>query len=137
MAEVSGRCFCGAIRWRANGSVLWAGHCHCESCRRASSAPFTSYIAFNRDAVTFDGEPETYASSPGAERGFCGDCGAQIFYKSERWPEEIHLFAASLDNPDDFTPEAHFFWNERVAWADLNDGLPRHPAPTDQAAGCA
>ncbi len=123
---LSGQCLCGQLRWRAPGPVLWAGHCHCESCRRATSAPVTSFFGVARDSVTWEGEPSVFVSSPGNERGYCGRCGSQMFYRSTRWPEEIHLYAASLDDPDRFQPEAHYHYAERVPWLTVLDDLPKH-----------
>ena len=127
MAEpgLSGRCLCGAIRWRATAQPLWAAHCHCESCRRATSSPFTSYIGYATEAVDWTGTPATFASSPGVTRGFCPTCGSPLFFRSERWPDETHVFAASLYDPSLYRPEGHAYWEEHLPWADINDGLPR------------
>lgn len=129
--ELSGRCLCGRIRWRAPGPALWAGHCHCESCRRATSAPVTSFFGVPQNSVTWNGELSLYPSSPGAERGFCGHCGSQMFFRSERWPEEIHLYAASLDDPTLFEPKAHYHYAERVPWLNVVDDLPKHDGSAD------
>ena len=53
MAETTGQCFCGAVTWASPGPVLWAGHCHCESCRRATSSPIRSSM---RRSTPFIGE---------------------------------------------------------------------------------
>lgn len=123
---LTGRCLCGQIRWRSPGPVLWAGHCHCDSCRRASSSPVTSFFGVGRDTVVWEGEAAVYRSSPGGERGFCPGCGAQVFYRSDRWPEETHLYAATLEDPALFVPEAHYHFAERVPWLVVADDLPKH-----------
>jgi len=128
---LSGRCLCGQLTWTAPGPVLWAGHCHCESCRRASSAPVTSFFGVARDSVSWQGEAQVFLSSPGNDRGFCGTCGTQMFYRSERWPSEIHLYAVSLDDPSQFAPEAHFHYAERVAWVRIEDDLPKYDGSAD------
>lgn len=122
---LAGRCLCGQIRWRAPGPVLWAGHCHCESCRRATSAPVTSFFGVARGSVTWEGAPSVYISSPGTERGYCGQCGGPLFYRSSRWPDEVHLYAACLDCPDLFRPQAHYHYAERVPWLRIEDDLPK------------
>ncbi len=123
---MSGHCLCGAISWTAPGPVIWAGHCHCESCRRACSAPFTSFFGVARDSVRWRGEPSAYQSSPGITRGLCDRCGSPLYYKNDKlWPDEIHLFAATLDDPSSFVPEAHYHYAERVSWIEIDDDLPR------------
>ncbi len=128
MDELRGRCLCGGVTWVAAGSVLWAGHCHCESCRRASSSPVTSFFGVRREGVAWAGAVARLSSSHGVERGFCPSCGAQMFYQSARWPEETHLYAASLDDPAAFRPEAHYHWAERVPWLSVSDDLPKFDA---------
>ncbi len=127
MAEegLRGRCLCGAIRWETTAPPRWSAHCHCESCRRATSAPFTSFIGFATEDVIWAGTPAAYASSPGVTRGFCAICGSPLYYKGERWADETHLYAATLDDPSLYQPDGHAYWAEHVPWADINDGLPR------------
>ena len=126
-ARARGRCLCGRVRYAFDRErVRWRAHCHCESCRRNCSAPFTTWFgvpdtAFRWKAV----RPRTYESSPGQKRLFCPACGTPMAYRTERRPDEIHLYAASLDDPSDFQPEAHEFWGERVEWIHLADDLPR------------
>jgi hypothetical protein len=127
MSSTHGRCLCGAIRFvfDPNG-VRWRGHCHCESCRRATSSPMTTYFGVRNAAFRWiGGTPKTYESSPGVRRGFCGTCGSPLFYTSDAYPDETHFFAASLFDPTPFVPEAHFHDDERLPWLDLADSLPR------------
>ncbi len=122
-----GRCLCGLVRFVARGEPNWVAHCHCESCRRATSAAFATYAGYARAAVAWvDQAPSSYRSSPGVTRSFCPRCGSPISYESERWPDEIHLFAASFEAPAHFKPQAHVFTEEQLGWVHLADGLPRY-----------
>ncbi len=123
----TGRCLCGNIRFEYSGPELWRGHCHCESCRRATSSPFTTWFGVKRDACRFTGaEPGVYRSSPGVRRLFCSTCGTPMACESERWPGEIHLYAASLDDPTGFAPQFHVYVSEKLPWIELADDLPRY-----------
>jgi len=128
MGERTGRCLCGAVRYAFDQAhVLWRGHCHCESCRRNCSAPFTSFFGVADGAWRWTGaEAAVHRSSPGVERRFCGACGTPMAYNSEKAPGETHFYAAGLDAPEEFCPEFHVFWREKLPWLHLNDDLPRH-----------
>jgi len=127
MTSTSGRCLCGATRYTFAGPMLWRAHCHCESCRRNTSSPVTTFFAVARDGFSWTGdEPGAYASSPGVTRRFCRTCGTPVSYENEAVPKEIHLYAASLDDHRDFSAERHDFWNERVGWLTVADDLPKH-----------
>ena len=121
-----GHCLCGVVRYDFDGAPLWQAHCHCESCRRNCSAPFTSYLGVAEDGLRWTGEaPAVYVSSPGVARLFCAACGTPMAYRSTRWPGETHLYAASLDDPTDYVPTRHVHWDEHLPWLHLDDGLPR------------
>lgn len=102
-------------------------HCHCESCRRQCSAPFTTFVGVKDGRWRWTGEePAVFASSPGVRRSFCAACGTPMAYAADRWPGEIHFYAASLDDPNAVEPTAHVHATERLRWVRLDDGLPRH-----------
>jgi len=49
-----------------------------------------------------------------------------LAYQTQKLPGGIHGFAASLDDPVDFAPQAHFYHAEALAWLLIQDDLPRH-----------
>lgn len=121
-----GRCFCGAVRFEWRARPLWAGHCHCESCRRNCAAPFTSFFGVADDAWSWTGEaPRLFESSPGVRRWFCGRCGAPMAFAADRFPGETHFYAASMERPEDYRPTFHVHADERLSWVRLADDLPR------------
>jgi hypothetical protein len=122
-----GGCLCGRIRYRATGTPLRPSHCHCELCRRASGAPFVSWASFRAADFAFvRGTPRRYDSSPGAWRGFCGDCGTQLTFHAHRAPESVDVTLASLDHPGSIVPLDHIWTRRQIAWVRLADGLPRY-----------
>jgi len=123
---ITGRCLCGVLRYRIDSAPLWQAHCHCESCRRATSSPYTSFFGIRDGTFTWEGErPATYSSSPGTWRDFCPHCGSPMTYRSDKFPNETHFYAASLDDPAAYEPTLHVHTAEMLPWVHLNDGLPR------------
>jgi hypothetical protein len=134
MPEFAGLCACGTVRFASPGPLLWAGFCHCESCRRATSSPITAFFGVPRKTLSWIGDPSIRVSSSGkVRRLFCGDCGSQLSYQSDRWPDEAHLYAATLESPQPFAPQAHFHWSERLPWLRLDDSLPKIAASADDS----
>ena len=121
----SGRCLCGAARYVATGEPLWVAHCHCNSCRRSTGAPMTTFVGFPSDAFAVtDGLPAVYESSPGVRRKFCRRCGTPLSYEADRSPGEIHLYISTLDEPERFPPMLHVFYEESIGWLHLDDDIP-------------
>ena len=96
----SGRCFYGAVRWQGKGPVIWAGHCDCDSRRRACFAVFSSGIGLPRQSATWQGAPRLYRSTNDVERVFCSRRGIPLFYEPARRPVETDFCAVSLDHPE-------------------------------------
>ena len=122
----SGHCLCGKIYYQVTGDPKWTALCHCESCRRACSAPIVAWMGFDPKDVEWSGERTFYKSSDIATRGFCNTCGTQMSFESTRWPGEIHLYAISLDDPKNYTPQLHCHYAERVDWFHTVDELPKY-----------
>ncbi len=55
-------------------------------------------------------------------------------FETAVFPEQTHLYAASLNEPAVYTPQAHIFWSERVPWQLFDDDLPKHPEGLQEAA---
>jgi hypothetical protein len=127
-----GSCLCGAVRFTATLPSRWVAHCHCSYCRRAHGAAFVTWVGLDEAAVAIDdgrGALRWNESSPGARRGFCGQCGSPMFFQGARWPGEMHVARALFAGPVDREPQVHAFWGTHVPWVTLGDELPRRPAP--------
>jgi hypothetical protein len=82
----SGRCLCGAVRFAYDGTENWRAHCHCESCRRATASPMTTFLGVSDGRWRWTGaEPAAYVSSPGVTRSFCATCGSPVGFRAERF----------------------------------------------------
>ncbi len=122
-----GHCLCGAVSFVYEGPEIWRGHCHCESCRRNTGSPFTTFFGVPKAAFRYDGKaPKVYHSSVGVRRSFCADCGTPIAYENDAFPDEMHFYAAGLEDSSKFQPEFHVHYAERVPWVALSDSLPKH-----------
>ncbi|MEM9097149.1 MAG: GFA family protein [Pseudomonadota bacterium] len=127
MNSQTGRCLCGSVTFRFSGTPLWQAHCHCESCRKSCSAPVTSFLGVRDGDWEWTGEaPQVYERSPGVRRYFCARCGSQMAYAADKFPGEIHFYAASLDDVDAYAPTFHVFAGEAVPWLHFQDDLPRY-----------
>jgi hypothetical protein len=62
----------------------------------------TSGAAADVDVVDPD-ERLGWFAVPGAEYGFCRNCGGSLFWRAESTPEEISICAGTLDPPTGLT----------------------------------
>ncbi|MCS0023049.1 GFA family protein [Vibrio antiquarius] len=113
---MKGTCLCGAIEVIADAKNE-VSLCHCSMCRKWSSGAL--HAVHCGPNVTFKGaEPKRYLSSDWAVRGFCGECGTNLFYHLLPTGEYI-LSAGLFDNPD-FKLSLEIFTDEKPAYYHLN-----------------
>ena len=128
MDAIEGGCLCGTVRYRARGKSSGTTHCHCQTCRRASGAPFVTWAGFDVDKFSFThGEPVIYGSSPHVVRTFCSKCGTALTYRRSDLPDSIDVTLGSMDAPETLTPEDHTWTESRLRWITLADHLPTYP----------
>ena len=121
----TGHCLCGQLRFEADGEPQWVSYCHCASCRRHTASPVTCFVNFKSDRVRFTGDRTLYESSEGVTRSHCAICGTPISYETQCRSDEIDLYLNAFDNPQDFKPQIHAFFEEHIPWFDTQDDLPR------------
>ncbi len=124
--KVTGGCLCGGVRFTVELPSIWCAHCHCTLCRRAHGAGYVTWVGVKEERFHLDRGEELlawYGSSGEAKRGFCTRCGSSMFFRSSRWPGEVHITLANFDGPIDRKPEAHAFHDTHVNWMPLDDAL--------------
>lgn len=125
MADPTGRCLCGAVRYAVNGPLRPVSYCHCSQCRRTSGhyVAATACAASDLDLLHEEGL-RWYRSSPGAERGFCSECGSSLFWRPDHG-RHISIMAGTIDAPTGLEAEEHIFVSDASDYYVLGDGLPQ------------
>lgn len=96
----TGQCVCGAIRFTAEEVESHFHSCHCSTCRRWGGGPG---MAARVGSVNFEGEDQIgiYQSSDWAERGFCKQCGSNLFYRLKE-PASYMMWIGTFDDQTPF-----------------------------------
>jgi hypothetical protein len=130
--EMGGGCQCGRVRYRVRVENDEAYACHCRMCQRATGGVYIAFKNVRKADVAWEREPDYYASSPIAQRGFCSTCGTPLTFA---FPDSANmdLTVGSFDEPGRFKPKHHFGAESiQEAWIDMS-ALPRHRCDEYQA----
>ena len=132
---IEDRCFCGTVRYRIQEPVKFVAHDHCSICRRIAGAAFVTWFGVQDESqfelVSGTDALTTFASSAEATRQFCRQCGSHLFFRSSRWPGEVHITLASVTHgAESLIPLAHVFYSDRVPWCAIEDALPKLGGPS-------
>jgi len=122
----SGQCFCGKVRFEVTGMPKWVAHCHCGMCRRAHAAGYVTWVGYPAGAMRLTQGADNitaYRSSPPASREFCRTCGSQLFFRHERYADEVHIPRALFEGDVGMEPKAHIYFSDKVAWMPVHDEL--------------
>eukprot|EP00729_Bicosta_minor_P009346 gene9346-12947_t len=89
-ALAKGQCYCGGIRFTVPlAAPIKACYCHCDSCRRAHSAPLYQVVYIKNEGfhITQGEELVQYFEKTlnGVVRSFCKVCGSRV---SNTWTDE-------------------------------------------------
>ena len=127
-----GQCLCGQVRYTITADPVGARMCWCRDCQYIASGSATVNALFPESAVTFEGEisrlERTADSGNTVERGFCPQCGSQMFSRTvEPAGAPIRIRAGTLDNPELMAPSAIIWTDSAPRWAALDPALPHYP----------
>lgn len=123
--EITGGCYCGAVRYKAANVRRGVSECHCSQCRKQAGHRYASTGGKTSDvSVSGVNNITWFRASPHAERGFCSTCGSHLFWKSSN-QDAVAILAASVDEPSGLRLARHIFVADKGDYYDISDGLPQ------------
>lgn len=126
---IEGGCFCGAIRYRAEGEAQIKGQCHCRQCQYFAGGGPNIFLAMPADGFRYTkGTPSAFERKEApvfvAKREFCPTCGVQLVTKAGPLPSVVFIKVGTLDDPAAFgAPEVAIFTCDRQAFHPIGDGI--------------
>lgn len=131
---LNGSCLCGSVTYEVDGDARPIVHCHCQACRKAHGAAFSSVMAVASDRFRWVKGQELlsrFESSPGKVRSFCSRCGSQLIAERPKLGRTI-LRLGCLDTPIADRPKMHIWRSDGASWYDPKDMLPEFPQEPPQ-----
>lgn len=121
--SVKGHCLCSAVTITVADAVTEVHCCHCSMCRRWNGGPALAVPVGNL-AFESDGQIVQYQSSDWAERGFCGRCGSNLFYRLKE-SDTYYLMMGSFDDQKDFQLASEIYVDHKPSAYSLAGDHPR------------
>ena len=129
MADITGGCACGKVRFKVTQPFMGVAICHCLDCQKASGgAPAYMALAPKGGFEVTKGEGKTYVSraDSGAEigRAFCPNCGTPLWSEPAGAPF-YPVKLGALDDSSGLQPGLHLYTDSAQPWHQMHEGLPR------------
>jgi hypothetical protein len=125
--KLTGGCYCGALRYVAEGEPMMQAQCHCRECQYITGGSPNVFIAMPVAGFAYTkGEPRAFTRTDierPVTREFCGNCGTHIVTRPQGFPAVI-VKVGSLDDPSVFTPGVAIYTIDKQPFHTIAEGLP-------------
>ena len=101
--KFEGGCYCGELRYVAEGEPMAKAQCHCRQCQYFSGGHPNVIIGMPTDGFKYiKGTPKQYTRSDletPRTRDFCPTCGTHILTRSPNLPTGLFVKVGTMDDP--------------------------------------
>lgn len=122
--SITGECFCGAIKYRVNGSLRDARSCHCSRCRKAFSAQASAYALVEPHEFEWLSGQElltSYVGKHGFGLQFCSQCGSTLCGIYQGTVHGVTL--GCVDGDPGIEIAKHIYVGSKARWEILPEGV--------------
>lgn len=101
--KIEGGCYCGDVRYEAEGDAIFRGQCHCRECQYISGGSPNVTMGMPEGGFRYtQGEPRAFQrkdlDTP-VTREFCGACGTHLLSRAPGLPGTVLLKVGTFDDP--------------------------------------
>lgn len=131
MADFTGGCLCGAVRYEVSGEPARIVNCHCDDCRKVTGSAFATNVFFKEDDITIlQGATKAFQHTSDAgstmTKEFCEQCGSQLFGFGSRGVGMKSVKAGSMDDPSAIVPALDIYISRKLPGVVLSDDTEHH-----------
>ena len=125
-ATLSGRCYCGAVRYKVADQFAYALNCHCSQCRRVTGSAFKPFAGIeSRKLKLTKGKGDLLiVGEETCHDAHCKRCGS-LLYSIVRDGAYAHVTLGTLIDAPSIRPSAHIFVGSKAPWFTITDKLPQ------------
>lgn len=125
---ITGRCFCGAVRFQLDSPPLSTRACWCRDCQYLSSGNASINLIFASGSLKISGVTADYISRADSgnemRRRFCPTCGTPLFSEATARPDYVVVRAGALGNPEIARPASVIWTASAPSWGHVDPNLP-------------
>jgi hypothetical protein len=127
--KLEGGCYCGSVRYQAEGDSLFKGQCHCRECQYISGGSPVLVMVMPEAGFAWTGAaPKGFTRSDienPVTREFCPECGTHLTTRAPGMPGAVMLKVGSLDDPSVFGgPDMAIYTIDKQAFHQIPEGIP-------------
>jgi hypothetical protein len=126
--KLEGGCYCGKVRYMADGEPVMKAQCHCRECQYITGGAPNMFVLMPADGFRYtQGSPKQFARGDldkPVTREFCSDCGTHLITRPRSLPMVV-VKVGTLDDPGQFgTSQMAIYTVDKQAFHHIPDGIP-------------
>jgi hypothetical protein len=127
--KITGRCYCGALRYEAEGEPLFRGQCHCRECQYISGGHPNVVMGMPEGGFRYtQGAPKGFRRKDlpnPVTREFCAECGTHVLSRAPGLPGAVLIKVGTFDDPSLFgAPQMVIFTVDKQGFHHVPPGVP-------------
>lgn len=127
--SIEGGCYCGAVRYRAQGDAAIKAQCHCRECQYISGGNPNVVIGMPLTGFAYiKGAPKTFSRSDlpnPVTREFCAECGTHLVTLAPGLAGIALVKVGTLDDPSVFgDPQMAIYTVDKQSFHHIPAGIP-------------
>ncbi|GGC90093.1 GFA family protein [Chelatococcus reniformis] len=124
--RLEGGCYCGGVRYVAEGEPMMKAQCHCRECQYVTGGSPNVFIAMPVAEFSYSkGAPKQFTRSDierPVTREFCPDCGTHLVTRPALLPVVV-VKVGTLDEPSVFQPDMAIYTIDKQPFHEIAEGL--------------
>ena len=127
---LTGGCLCGGVRFTLAAPPAEANYCHCTRCQRRTGTAASANVRIDGSAFALTQGEDLVRGwrhpDGGAEKSFCGVCGAHLFARVPETGEIMSIRMSAFDADPGVRPSYRVHVGTAASWEPIpDDALPR------------
>jgi hypothetical protein len=126
--KLEGGCYCGSVRYVAEGEPMMKAQCHCRECQYISGGSPNMFMLMPIGGFSYTkGTPKQFTRSDleaAVTRDFCAECGTHLLTRRPGLPAALLTLGTHHDPALYGSPQMAIFTIDKQAFHAIPEGLP-------------
>lgn len=127
--DITGGCYCGAVKYKISGDPIFKGQCHCRECQYISGGLPNIVMGLPEAGFAYTkGTAKQFRRKDLADpvtREFCGECGTHLLTRTSRVPGTVLMKVGTFDDPSVFGgPQIAIYLIDKQSFHHVPEGVP-------------
>lgn len=124
--KLTGSCLCGSVQFEIDAPIRPVVSCYCSECRKTSGNYVSATRVPDSQFNLLKSEGLHWYENDLAQRGFCAECGSNLFWRGKPENGHVSVMAGCLEPKNGLKVEAHIYVADKSDFHEIPDSAPQY-----------